>query len=132
MNETTQPCQWGASRRTFWAEDFTLEQHRHLRHAFNKLRTDEYEELLQRCERLIGHVQRWTDTCEFRFGAVEELEEDLEKRRWSLAQIASRDVFGVELRERVEARIKDCEAALAGFVEQVFTAMNGGAEPPSL
>ncbi len=121
----------GGKPRAFRSEDFTPAQHKQLREAFNKVRTEEYEELLQRCERFIGHVERWTDTGEFRFGAVEELEEDLEKRRRSLAQIVSRDVFGVELRQRVEARIKDCEAALADFVEQVFTAMNGG-QPPGL
>ncbi len=120
----------GGKPRAFVANDFTPQQHAQLRDAFNKLRVEEYEELLQRCDRFVDHVRRWTVGEEFRFAAVEELEEDLEKRRRSLAQIASRDVFGVPQREQVEARIKDCEVALAGFVEQVFEAMNGESSNP--
>jgi hypothetical protein len=120
----------GGRPRAFRADDFAPEQHEQLREAFNRVRAEEYDELLQRCDRFIGHVERWTDENNFRFGAVEELEEDLEKRRRSLAQIASRDVFGVPLRQQVEDRVRDCESALAGFVEQVFTAVNGDAETP--
>jgi hypothetical protein len=115
----------GGKPRAFIASDFTSQQQEQLRDAFNKLRVEEYEELLERCDRFIGHVQRWTEGEEFRFGAVEELEEDLEKRRHTLAQIASRDVFGVPQRAEVEARISECEAALARFVEHVFVATNG-------
>jgi hypothetical protein len=106
----------------FYASDLTPSQSDELRAAYNDLRREEYIELLQRCERFQAHVQRLTEAGEFKFGAVEELEEDLEKRRRSLAQLVARDVFDIEERNQVEACIKDCEAALAQFIERAYLA----------
>lgn len=117
----------GGKPRVFRATDFSEEQSDQLKDAFNKLRVEEYNELSQRCDRFLAHVQLWTDERDFRFGAIEELEEDLEKRRRTLMQIASRDVFGLGAREQLEKQIKRCEEALAGFVEQVFAAVDGKA-----
>ena len=106
----------------FQAEDISAAQHEELRAAYNALRREEYAELEQRCQRFLAHVQRLTDARDFKFTAVEELEEDLEKRRRSLAQLVARDVFGVEERREVDSAIAACEAALTQFVESVYLA----------
>jgi hypothetical protein len=97
-------------------------QSEQLQAAFNEVRRDEYLELLQRCQRFLAHVQRVAEAAELTFSVVEELEEDLEKRRRSLAQIVARDAFAIDERLQVEASIKECESALEAFVEQVFIA----------
>jgi C4-dicarboxylate-specific signal transduction histidine kinase len=107
---------------SFVADDLSAGQSEALMDAFNSVRREEYAELLQRCMRFQDHVQRLIDAKEFKFGAVEEIEEDLEKRRRSFAQIVTRDVFEVAERRETEAGIKDCEAALARFVELAFLA----------
>jgi hypothetical protein len=71
-------------------------------------------------------VKRWTESQEFNFVAIEELEEDLEKRRRTLTQIATRDIFGVPERALVETSLGQCDAALAAFTEQVFIQTNKG------
>jgi hypothetical protein len=106
----------------FYAADLPTGQAEALQAAFNNLRRDEYSELLQRCQRFVSHVQRLTEAHDFKFGAVEELEEDLEKRRRSLAQIITRDAFEVGERQQVEACIDECAAALARFVAQAYLA----------
>jgi Protein ChrB, N-terminal len=106
----------------FYADSFDSGQDNALKAIFNDTRGREYSELLQRCQRFLSHVQRLTEAREFKFDAVEELEEDLEKRRRSLAQIVSRDAFEIAERRQVEDCIKDCAAALASFIEQAFLA----------
>lgn len=112
----------GGHALAFYADDFSEQQHAELSAAFNSVRSQEYTELLQRCDRFLGHVQRLIDQADFKFTAVEELEEDLEKRRRSLAQVISRDVFEVPERRQVEHCIKRCESALTQFVEAAFAA----------
>lgn len=119
----------GGHALAFYSDDISERQHAKLRAAFNSVRSEEYTELLQRCDRFLGHVQRLIDEADFKFAAVEELEEDLEKRRRSLAQVISRDVFEVPERRRVEDCIKRCESALTRFVEAAFAATT---KPPML
>ena len=114
----------------FNASDLTEQQHHELRNAFNKVRAEEYVDLMQRCDRFLGHVQRLIDQADFKFAAVEELEEDLEKRRRSFAQLISRDVFEVPERRQVEDCIKRCESALTRFVEAAFAATTKASELP--
>jgi hypothetical protein len=109
----------------FQAGDLSEDQRLDLRGAYNGLRIEEYEELLQRCRRFQTHVERLIEAGNFKFGSVEELEEDLEKRRRSLAQLIVRDVFGVKQRLQVEGCITDCEAALARFIELAYLAWSG-------
>jgi hypothetical protein len=116
----------GGKPLAFIGDDFSPGQHEALRSAYNGERSTEYMTLLQRCERFLAHVKRWTESQEFNFAALEELEEDLEKRRRTLAQIATRDVFRVPERALVESSLDRCEAALTAFAEQVFIQTNKG------
>lgn len=109
----------------FYADDFTEAQGRHLRDAFNSLRRQEYKELSERCERFIRHVERLSEASDFEFGSIEELEEDLEKRRRYLAQIISRDAFSIPERREVEARLEQCASVLNGYIEQAYISGEG-------
>jgi hypothetical protein len=114
----------------FHARDFSDRQHEELKAAFNNVRSEEYRELMQRCDRFLGHVQRLLDEADFKFASVEEMEEDLEKRRRSVAQLIIRDVFEVPERAEVEERIRRCEAALTQFVEAAYAATARPADLP--
>jgi hypothetical protein len=116
----------GGKALAFHALGFSESQNEDLRASFNVLRRAEYEELRQRCMRFQGHVERLIAEKDFRFDAVEEMEEDLEKRRRSMAQLTVRDVFEVEERAQVAACIKDCEAALARFIELAYLSGQDG------
>jgi hypothetical protein len=106
----------------FTATDLLPDQNEALRSTYNRARREEYEELLVRCQRFLAHIQRLIETGDLKFAALEEMEEDLEKRRHNLAQLVPRDVFGIPERAQVEACIKDGEAALALFAERVYLA----------
>jgi hypothetical protein len=111
-------------------------QNENLRDIYSRVRREEYLDLLQKCERYLAHVERVTRAGDFQFAEVEELEEDLEKRRRWLAQIVARDAFGIEDRQTVEACLKRCEEALTTFIDKAFVAgFDRGADvsptPPS-
>ena len=110
----------GGSVLGFVAKDLSGDQLERLKAAYNKVREDEYQELLDRCQRFLAHIERRAAALDFKFGAVEELEEDLEKRRRSYGQISSRDFFKVPLGTAVQECIAECESALAKFVESAF------------
>jgi hypothetical protein len=116
----------GGKPLAFLGENFAPGQQELLAKAFNSERSMEYLALLQRCDRFFVHVSRWTEAQELNFDAIEELEEDLEKRRRSLTQIAARDVFGVPERALVEASLEQCEAALSDFSERVYFNRDSG------
>ncbi|MPZ49612.1 MAG: hypothetical protein GEU75_10005 [Dehalococcoidia bacterium] len=108
----------GGKANAFYVGDLPAGQEEELRTAFNGVRREEYVDLLQICQRFLDHVKRVTEAGDFRFVQVEELEEDLEKRRRWLSQVVARDVLGVPERQQVEDCLKDCEKALAQFEER--------------
>jgi hypothetical protein len=101
----------------FVAAEMEPAQERDLRIAFNQARREDYSELVQKCRRFQDHVQRLIAAGDFSFAAVEEMEEDLEKRRRSLKKIIERDAFNIEDRQLTEAMLAECERVLAEFVE---------------
>ena len=112
----------GGKLSAFSGSDIGESQNDELRDAFNQVRREEYADLLGKCRRFLAHAERLAKAGDFRFAEVEELEEDLEKRRRWLAQVIARDAFGIEARQEVEACLMQCEEALARFVEQSFLA----------
>ena len=110
----------GGTASAFFATGLQADQKDQLRARFNQARDDEYLELHRQCERFLAHVERETKAGSFDFSAVEELEEDLEKRvRW-LAQIRQRDEFGSPQRKAVELMLDECQEALARYTEQAY------------
>lgn len=117
----------GGTATAFVATDLRPDQMVRMKERFNQARDDEYSEVRRLCERFIGHVEHATEAQNFSFALVEELEEDLEKRRRRFAQIAQRDAFGSEQRRIVERLLNDGAEALASFTEDVW---RRGGEPP--
>ncbi|HEX5370620.1 MAG TPA: Chromate resistance protein ChrB [Dehalococcoidia bacterium] len=93
-----------------------------LRDIYVSARRDEYSDLLEKCERYLRHAERVIEAGDFQFVEVEELEEDLEKRKRWLKQIVERDAFGMDERRTVEACLKRCEDELNRFVEAAYLA----------
>ena len=118
----------GGAATAFVADDLSPTQTLELQAKFNRVRQSEYADLLDKCRRFLSHIERLAKGVDFRFANVEELEEDLEKRRRTLAQVIERDVFDVGERHAAEAGVKDCEEALARFTEQAFAANKDGLE----
>ena len=112
----------GGRSHSFIANGTDETQGENLRDIYVRARRDEYDDLLQKCDRYLRHVERVIEAAEFRFAEVEELEEDLEKRKRWLKQLSERDAFGLEERRTVEACLKRCEDALNSFVEAAYLA----------
>jgi hypothetical protein len=112
----------GGRALAFEGKDLDDVQRESLQALYNAARREEYLELQRLCERFVGHVRRLIDAADFRFGALEEMEQDLEKRRRAFAQVVSRDAFAVEERKLVETALRECEAAFEEFSKQVYLA----------
>jgi hypothetical protein len=84
-------------------------------------RADEYDELVREAERFLDHVRREQEHRALTYREVEELEADLEKiRRW-FEQVRARDYAPLAAeQERVLAVLAHCDAALAGFLDDVY------------
>jgi hypothetical protein len=106
---------WG-----FRAEALLPEEKEDLQSRFSAARAEEYAEVSRQCERFLGHIQRETENGHFAFTTVEELEQDLEKRKRWLGQVRERDVLGSPGNERAEAQLQDCRQALDAFAEAAF------------
>lgn len=112
----------GGNALVFHGEDIDDAQRVALRGLYNAARREEYFEVQALCERYLSHVRRLSDAGDYRFGALEEMEQDLEKRRRALAQVKTRDAFEIEERRLVEGLVRDCEAAFEEFARNAYLA----------
>jgi hypothetical protein len=107
----------------FRLTDLSADQRAQLVDDWNRLRAQEYAEIVEECE---TKFEREVEFELFRgnlTGAeAEELEADLDKiKRW-FGQVADRDVFAAATRPEAERAIARCEAKLEDFVERAFLA----------
>lgn len=58
----------------------------------------------------------------FTYAELEENDVDLKKLQGWLEKIKRLDFYGAPLREKSEARMKDCEAVLEAYAQRVFDA----------
>ncbi len=110
----------GGTASAFLARGMQENQSARLQARFNQARDEEYAEVRRQCERFLAHVQQATEAENFAFTELEELEQDLEKRKRWLAEIMGRDVFGSSERQPVEGLLEQCKEVLARFTEQAF------------
>ena len=106
---------WG-----FRAEALRPEEREELRSRFSAARAEEYGEISRQCDRFLAHINRETESGHFAFTTVEELEQDLEKRKRWLVQVRERDVLGSAGSERAEEQLQECRQALDAFAEAAF------------
>ena len=125
----------GGSVYRFVLDNLCPEQQARLRAEWNRLRAQEFAEIVEECE------TKFTREVEFELfrdnltaGEAEEIEADLEKMRGWFERVAARDWFDAPRRREAEAAIAACAQLLDDFVERVYLreAANGPAlEPPA-
>lgn len=93
--------------------------------ASQTARTAEYEELAHEVEQFLMHVQRESEHRNFNLAELREIEQDLGKVRHWAEQVQARDYFSAEGRERVEALLGQCEAALLSFRHETASQEDG-------
>jgi len=88
--------------------------------AFNAARSDEYGEIIRKCEEFLRQLEHEHVAEHFTFAELEENEVDLVKLQKWLAKIRARDVFGGPGREAAERLLQECEKALEQYADRVY------------
>lgn len=96
-------------------------QEKEIVEGFNRLRNQEYEEVLGECEAFFQEIERETKVGKFYFAEVEEIEKRLQGLKEWFDKIAMRDFFGSELREKVARTLKECEDRFDSFSQAAFS-----------
>lgn len=88
--------------------------------AFNAVRDDEYEEILDRCADFVREVQKEYDDAHFTYAELEENDVDLAKLKGWFEKIRARDVFGAKRMDDVRATLEKCEQVLEEYAARVY------------
>jgi len=88
--------------------------------AFEAARTDEYDEIVDKCQDFLRQIDKEHQAEHFTFAELEENEVDLVKLQKWLSKVRARDVFGAHGRNDAEQLIKECEAALETYATRVY------------
>lgn len=103
----------------------TLSDEEDIIQEFEKLRNEEYAELIEQCEGIIFELERETQRGKYTFAEIEENEEDLTKiLRW-IEKIKTRDFFNASGRSEAEATIEKAQRALNKYAEEVYQKESG-------
>lgn len=87
---------------------------------FQKLRDEEYTEIVEQCEGLIYELARETQRGKFTFAEIEENEEGLAKIvRW-MNKISGRDFFHAPGRNTAEESLEKARQRLNSYIEEVY------------
>lgn len=88
--------------------------------VFQAARSDEYEEIVDRCNGFLTELQKEYDKEHFSYAELEENEVDFTKLMNWFAKVRERDEFGASGREQAEAALKNCETALEEYAARVY------------
>ena len=88
--------------------------------TFQAARTDEYEEILDRCHGFLAEIEHEYEKSHFSYAELEENEVDYTKLVNWFEKVRGRDVFGAPGRELAEAELKKCELALEDYAARVY------------
>lgn len=87
---------------------------------FQALRDQEYDEIVEECEKLIWELERETEKGKFTFMEIEENEQNLANlRRWT-EKVAARDYFGSPGRDRAAAMLERAAARVQEYNDEVY------------
>jgi hypothetical protein len=104
--------------------------------AFQRERSDEYREVVERTREFHDELQRELRRGRATYTELEESDADLARHQKWLAAIRARDYFGAPGAEEAAAAVTSCEAALARFESEALSAEldqpETGAAPPRL
>jgi CRISPR/Cas system-associated endoribonuclease Cas2 len=92
----------------------------HVLATFQAARTDEYEEIVDRCSGFLGELQKEYEKQHFTYAELEGNEVDYTKLVNWLAKVRARDEVVAPGRVEAEAAIKECETALEEYAALVY------------
>ncbi len=87
---------------------------------FRGQRDEEYAELIERCEGMLGELAKETKKKKFSFAELEENEDDLKKLEAWLQRIKARDHIGGDRATEAEHSLETCRKALQNFANHVY------------
>lgn len=100
--------------------------------AFQRERSDEYREVLERTQQFHEELARERRRGRATYTELEESDADLTRHQKWLAAIQARDYFGAPGAEQAAAAVAACESALAEFEAEALAAeLEGDARKPA-
>jgi DNA-binding transcriptional regulator PaaX len=93
--------------------------------VFQAARTDEYEEIVDRCQGFLAEVEKEYAKSHFTYAELEENEVDYTKLVNWLTKVTERDRFGAPGRSEAEAALAKCERALEDYAARVYAEESG-------
>ena len=91
---------------------------------FNASRNEEYQEVLEECEKFIKEIDKEIARQNYSFAEIEENEEEFNKLKQWYVKIKARDTFGASLCDKSSALLTKCEEALETFCDKVYEFSN--------
>lgn len=91
-----------------------------IRELYDAARSDEYDEILDRCRDFLAGLQKEYAQEHFTYAELEENEVDLVKLQSWFEKVSERDAFGAAGRERTVEAIAECAAELEGYASRVY------------
>ena len=88
---------------------------------FNRVRDEEYEEIMDRYEDFFKEIDKEISMKHFTYAEPEENEEDFEKLKKWFEKVKERDFFGAALAVRAEEMLNQCQERLDEFGSHVFS-----------
>lgn len=88
--------------------------------VFQAARTDEYEEIVDRCNGFLAELQKEYDKSHFSYAELEENEVDYTKLVNWFSKVQARDEFGAPGGAEAEVELKKCESALEEYAARVY------------
>ncbi len=87
---------------------------------YQAARSDEYDEIRDRCTGFLAELQKEYDKQHFSYAELEENEVDYTKLTNWFQKVRARDEFQAPGQAETEAAIQECEAALEAYAARVY------------
>ncbi|MCU1478585.1 MAG: ChrB protein [Subtercola sp.] len=88
--------------------------------TFQEARTDEYEEIVDRCGGFLAEIEKEYAKSHFTYAELEENEVDYTKLVNWLEKVRARDTFNAPGRAEAEAAVQKCEQVLEEYASRVY------------
>ncbi|MDQ1597445.1 MAG: hypothetical protein QOI70_869 [Microbacteriaceae bacterium] len=88
--------------------------------TFLTARSEEYEEIVDRCQGFLGELEKEYEKSHFTYAELEENEVDYTKLVNWLEKVRARDQFGAPGASEAQAALLQCEHALEAYASRVY------------
>lgn len=102
------------------ADFINLESAADIINLFNRVRDEEYQEFLDKCDDYFREIEKETARENFTFVELEENEDEYNKLIEWLKKITRRDFFGAPLKEKAEEALQKCKEMFDDFSNKVY------------